>query len=78
MVVGNLRLSSMGKMDLGQKNVSGLRPRLIWATITCSGRNENYHGPYSDLPISNIVAKSICTGQNPQRGVFKGLWPRGS
>ena len=147
-VVENLRPGSMSKMGLGQKDMRALQPKLIWATISGFGRNEDYLGPYSDRPAFDIVAESMSgimnlvgfadkppswtiygmadvysgqvtaygimqalfmrertgegqfvdsamfdnmlalnesmiallsvSGQNPQRGVFKNLWPRGA
>ena len=56
-VVENLRPGSMCKMGLGQKDMRAIHPKLIWATISRFGRNEDYRGLYSDLPTFDIVAK---------------------
>jgi CoA:oxalate CoA-transferase len=148
-VVENLRPGSMCKMGLWQKDMRAIHPKLIWATISRFGRNEDYRGLYSDLPTFDIVAKFMSgimnlvgfadkpqswtiygmadvvysgqvtaygimqalfmrertgegqfvdstmldnmltlnesmialhsvSGPNPQRGVFKNLWPRGA
>ena len=58
-VVENLRPGSMSKMGLGQKDMRALDPKLIWATISGFGRNEDYRGPYSDRPAFDIVAESM-------------------
>jgi len=49
----------MSKMGLGQKDMRALHPKLIWATISGFGRNEDYRGPYSDRPAFDTVAESM-------------------